>query len=861
MEKPFPAYTGEEAYVFVCYAHEDSDDVYPEIRWLQDQGVNVWWDDGIKPGSEWSDALADAIEGCAHFVYFITPRSVATENCRRELNHAIAENRELLTVFLEETDVPGGIRLHLHNRQAILKHKLEPDAYRQKLHQALGQAIKAESIPEMTPATIIPRRTLRGPSVVIILLLAGLGVIAGGGWWWRTSIQVNWAYETALPEIMRLADAGEYVTAHSLSQEAEPYIASNPLFQNQWGRITNEISIRTDPAGAEVSYKEYDDIDGPWNNIGITPLEDIRLPRGAFRWRIEKSGYEVREIAARVIDPSTKKMIETAGVEWDTIHLTLARSEDVPTEMLSVEGREQEAYTIGPIPKLALESFLIDRTEVTNAAFKAFVDAGGYARPEFWSEPFVKDGVELTFEEAMIAFRDATDRPGPATWSMSGYPSGTDDHPVGGVSWYEAAAYARFRGKALPTIYHWQRAALPDNDETETLTPLIIAQSNFAGQGPTPVGTSPGISQAGAYDMAGNVSEWVWTAGSGDSRYVVGGDWLGRTEEFIAGPTSTASSWQRLPTNGFRCATYASGTIPEALLRALKQPAVPDYRALPPRPDDVFAAEARYRTYDPTPLNAVVESSEPSVFGGRQERVTLDAGYANERLMVDLHLPSADTAKQPFQAVLWVGAGTRGIMPKAREEAFLDATDFFVQSGRVLVNPILAGTYERKVGDNVRMRMQLPTERRELFVQWTKDIARTIDYLETREDIDADRIAFVALSRGASQSLNILPYEQRFRVGIFWAAGFIRGVPESPVERADLVRRIRLPMLMLNGRLDAWLAIETQVKPLFDLLGASEEDKRLMVYETSHWPYPHNEVIKESLAWLDRYLGPVEDPG
>jgi hypothetical protein len=500
VEKPFPAYQGDEPYVFVCYAHEDTDEVYPEIHWLQDQGANVWWDDGIRPGSEWSDALADAIEGCGHFVYFITPRSVATENCRRELNHAIAENRELLTVFLEETDVPGGIRLHLHNRQAILKHTLEPEAYRQKLREALEQAINAESIPETAqrqttaqarsePPTAAlaqtkrPPPTLRRKSVAIPLLLVGLSVIAGAGWWWRTSVRVSWAYETALPGIMHLADAGEYVAAHSLAQEAGRYIALNPLFQDQWGRITNEISIRTDPAGARVSYKEYDDVDGPWHDLGVTPLEDVRLPRGAFRWRIEKSGYEVREIAARVVDPSTKKMVETAGVTWDTIRLTLARAEDVPADMVSVEGRGQQVPTIGPIPKLPLEPFLMDRTEVTNAAFKEFVDAEGYARPEFWTEPFVKDGAILTFEDAMTAFRDATDRPGPSIWSMSGYPSGTGDYPVGGVSWYEAAAYARFRSKALPTIYHWQRAALPDNDEVETLTPFIIAQSNFAGQG------------------------------------------------------------------------------------------------------------------------------------------------------------------------------------------------------------------------------------------------------------------------------------------------------------------------------------------------------------------------------------------
>lgn len=104
----------------------------------------------------------------------------------------------------------------------------------------------------------------------------------------------------------------------------------------------------------------------------------------------------------------------------------------------------------------------------------------------------------------------------------------------------------------------------------------------------------------------------------------------------------------------------------------------------------------------------------------------------------------------------------------------------------------------------------------------------------------------------------VIPYEQRFRAGMLCVVGFFRGVLESPIERADLVRRIKIPILMLNGRLDAWIAIETQVKPLFDMLGASAADKRLAVYESSHWPYPHNEVIKENLAWLDRYLGPVK---
>ena len=149
MVKPLPAYKGGDPYVFVCYSHTDQD-VDAEIRWIQDQGINVWYDEGISPGSEWSDALAQAIEGCTHFVYFLTPGSVASENCRRELIFAQEEHRQVLAVYLEETDVPSGLRLSLDNRQAILKYQLSDEAYQHALIEAVGAQVAVKSSPAKT---------------------------------------------------------------------------------------------------------------------------------------------------------------------------------------------------------------------------------------------------------------------------------------------------------------------------------------------------------------------------------------------------------------------------------------------------------------------------------------------------------------------------------------------------------------------------------------------------------------------------------------------------------------------------------------------------------------------------------------
>ncbi len=88
-QKPLPAYEGNEPYVFVSYSHEDADAVYPEIRWLQDQGFNVWYDEGISGASRWRDAIASRLGGCHLLLFYVSPRSVESQVCREELEFAL----------------------------------------------------------------------------------------------------------------------------------------------------------------------------------------------------------------------------------------------------------------------------------------------------------------------------------------------------------------------------------------------------------------------------------------------------------------------------------------------------------------------------------------------------------------------------------------------------------------------------------------------------------------------------------------------------------------------------------------------------------------------------------------------------
>lgn len=106
------------------------------------------------------------------------------------------------------------------------------------------------------------------------------------------------------------------------------------------------------------------------------------------------------------------------------------------------------------------ESIFLDRWCVTNADYQNFVDEGGYDDLDLWPEHVM---------ETVLQFVDTTRRPGPAHWIDGAPPRGTLAHPVVGVSWYEANAYAQWVGKRLPTSAEWQRAGTWGRTSSDTL--------------------------------------------------------------------------------------------------------------------------------------------------------------------------------------------------------------------------------------------------------------------------------------------------------------------------------------------------------------------------------------------------------
>ena len=137
MEPPFTAYRGSDSYVFVCYSHADAASVYADIADLRSLGLNIWYDEGISPGTEWSEELGHALERADQVLFYISDSSVHSRHCRDEIAFSHNHDKQVVAVYLSQTELPVGLELSLSSTQAIQKFDLSADQYLGKLSATL----------------------------------------------------------------------------------------------------------------------------------------------------------------------------------------------------------------------------------------------------------------------------------------------------------------------------------------------------------------------------------------------------------------------------------------------------------------------------------------------------------------------------------------------------------------------------------------------------------------------------------------------------------------------------------------------------------------------------------------------------
>ena len=209
--------------------------------------------------------------------------------------------------------------------------------------------------------------------------------------------------------------------AYKLAVQAEAFIPHDPTLTELFSKCSLRINITTEPPGARIYFKEYKDPDGEWKYLGISPLENIRVPIGIFRWKMEKEGYETVLAASSTYDFAISA--RNPLIPYNIVRV-LPKKGSVSPDMVRVPGAKTD---IGEV-----SDFFIDKYEVTNKQYKKFIDSGGYRDKKYWKHQFLDDSKALTWEKAMARFIDQTGRPGPATWQAGNYPEQQGDFPVSG---------------------------------------------------------------------------------------------------------------------------------------------------------------------------------------------------------------------------------------------------------------------------------------------------------------------------------------------------------------------------------------------------------------------------------------------
>lgn len=237
-----------------------------------------------------------------------------------------------------------------------------------------------------------------------------------------------------------------------------------------------------------------------------------------------------------------------------------------------------------------------------------------------------------------------------------------------------------------------------------------------------------------------------------------------------------------------------------------------------------------------------------------REKVTFDAAYGHERVTAYLFLPRK--ASPPFQTVVYF-PGIFAFMDDELDVSGVEETrGFLLQSGRALIFPIYKGTYQRR--DGFVPGSGLPGSHRDHVIAWGKDLSRSLDYLETRKDIDVSKVAYFGDSLGGIQGALQPAVEKRIVASILSSGGLtltVRPLPEA--DAFNFISHITIPVLMVNGRYDNVFPLETSQRPLFHFLGTPGKDKKHVIYEGGHGAFPRPDAVRECIDWLDKYLGPV----
>ncbi len=137
MQKDVPvAYKGDEPYIFISYAHKDTDVVLPIIERLQKDGYRVWYDEGIAPGSNWDVYISEHLDHSSNVLGFLSKSYIKSQNCRDELALTRKKGKPMNLVYIDDVQLSPGLKMRYGRIQALFLRDMTEEDFFQKLYRS-----------------------------------------------------------------------------------------------------------------------------------------------------------------------------------------------------------------------------------------------------------------------------------------------------------------------------------------------------------------------------------------------------------------------------------------------------------------------------------------------------------------------------------------------------------------------------------------------------------------------------------------------------------------------------------------------------------------------------------------------------
>ena len=609
--------------------------------------------------------------------------------------------------------------------------------------------------------------------------------------------------------------------------------------ENKLLKLYNEkssytIDIRTGLMNVPVAIKYGKDT--VWNEIGNTPISNFRVPS-----ILPFNDYQLKfELSSR----SITAMPNMSG-EFNFGHIN-----KFPSDHAIIPGTQNVMILPGiDFGSIAIKTFSISKTEVSNKEFQTFVNDGGYENSEFWDFPIVINGVEYTYKETIKNFVDKHDQFGPSNWSYGQFDDNGGNLPVTGVSWFEARAYARYAGFKLPNLFQWIYAAglagfvmkIPD-----------ISKSNLKSSSLCNVDDPKGENYFGVKNIAGNVREWVTNPqGKSKSKFsILGGSFF--DNEYSFNDYHSKSPFDRSVGNGFRVVQSQYDNDLDTLDNFIINYAERDILEEEDISDDVFDLYKKQFNYDEYDLDVKIDSifdndnyityrfqtSPPYKSDEPLHGYVIHSKKINSTLKPIIHFPNAWAIFSDTDD--WI------IRDVIKEYNYL------LMEGYAVICPVYYSTCNRKKVLKTWWANE-SDEYKDTMIKIGKDFKRSIDFIESRNEFDTNYLSYMGYSWGSVMSNILLAIDDRVTSAFICAGGLQVQKSKPEVDPAYYTRRITIPIMHITGKQDGIFDYENSQVPMQKLLGTPLDDQEMIILDGVGHAISKDLRIENHLRWLKKY--------